>query len=203
MSSVCAATGLAQMPDVVECLESGGRVLDVGCGVGRVSTTIAKAFPKCRVVGLDPDEESIRHARRDANSAGLSKRVEFVASTTAVYKSDRQFDLITACDCVHDFAEPVRTLQEICSLLNPEGTLFMVEPRAADHLEDNVNPLGAVYYGFSLFHCMTQSLANGGHGLGTCMGPKKTEQLAREAGFSHFEKLDIRSQTNLFYAAKH
>lgn len=193
---------LAQMPDVVECLENGGLVLDVGCGVGRVSTTIAKAYPKCQAVGLDPDKESIRQARAAAESAGLSNRVEFVVGTTAAYKPDRQFDLITACDCVHDFAEPVRTLREIRSMLNPEGTLFMVEPRAADRLEDNVNPLGAVYYGFSLFHCMTQSLANGGQGLGTCMGPKKTEALAREAGFSHFEKLDIRSQTNLFYAAK-
>lgn len=193
---------LTKMPNVVECLENGGHVLDVGCGVGRVSMAIARAYPNCRVTGLDPDRESIDQAREIADADGLSDRVKFIADTTAGYRPDRQFDLITACDCVHDFAEPAKTLQEIRSLLKPDGTLFIVEPRAADDLEDNINPLGAIYYGFSLFHCMTQSLANGGPGLGTCMGPKKTEALVREAGFPHFEKLNIRSQTNLFYAVR-
>ncbi len=193
---------LAQMPDVVERLENGGRVLDVGCGVGRASTTIAKTFQNCLVVGLDPDKESIRQASSAANAAGLSERVEFVAGTTDEYEPTEAFDLITACDCVHDFAEPTKTLAEIRSMLKPEGTLFIVEPRAADRLEDNINPLGAVYYGFSIFHCMTQSLANGGPGLGTCMGPAAMEALVREAGFTRFDKLDIKSQTNLFYAAK-
>ena len=194
---------LTQMPRVVERLESGGTVLDVGCGVGRVSATIARAFPDCRVTGLDPDAESIRQARIEAESAGLDDRIDFVAETTASYRPDRPFDLITAADCVHDFAEPVKTLEEIRGLLAPGGTLFIVEPRAADRLEDNVNPLGAVYYGFSLFHCMTQSLAEGGAGLGTCMGPERTEALAREAGYGRFEQLGIKSQTNLFYAAGH
>lgn len=192
---------LPQMPNVVEKLESGGRVLDVGCGVGRVSATIAKAFPRSTVVGLDPDEESIRQAREAIQSQGFSKQVEFVATTTGQYEPDEAFDLITACDCVHDFAKPVQTLREMRSLLKPDGILFIVEPRAADRLEDNVNSLGAVYYGFSIFHCMTQSLANDGPGLGTCMGPAHTERLVREAGFGGFEKLGIKSQTNLFYAA--
>ncbi len=193
---------LAQMPDVVERLEAGGRVLDVGCGVGRVATTIAKAIPDAIVIGLDPDRESIRQAREAASAAGLGERVTFVANTTRDYEAEEPFDLITAFDCVHDFAEPVATLEEVRSLLSPEGTLFIVEPRAGDRLEENIHPLGAVYYGFSLFHCMTQSLANGGPGLGTCMGPAKTEALVRQAGFSRFERLGIRSQTHLFYAAK-
>ena len=193
---------LPQIPDVVEKLEAGGRVLDVGCGVGRVSATIAKAFPNSTVVGLDPDEESIRQARQAAQSAGLGPHVEFVATTTGQYEPAENFDLVTACDCVHDFAKPVQTLSEMRSLLKPDGTLFIVEPRAADQLQDNINSLGTVYYGFSIFHCMTQSLANGGPGLGTCMGPARTEELVREAGFSSFEKLGIKSQTNLFYAAQ-
>ncbi len=59
-----------------------------------------------------------------------------------------------------------------------------------------------MYYGFSVFHCMTQSLANGGPGLGTCMGPERTEALMKEAGFSSFETLDIRSPVLSFYAAR-
>jgi hypothetical protein len=77
-----------------------------------------------------------------------------------------------------------------------------VEPKAADRLDDNINALSTVYYGFSVFHCMTQSLAQGGPGLGTCMGPARTEKLLREAGFTHFEQLDIKNMTSLFYAAQ-
>jgi hypothetical protein len=77
-----------------------------------------------------------------------------------------------------------------------------MEPKAADRLADNVNPLGAVYYGFSLFHCMTQSLAQGGPGLGTCLGPERTMALLREGGFSDAVPLPIKSQTNLFYLAR-
>jgi 2-polyprenyl-3-methyl-5-hydroxy-6-metoxy-1,4-benzoquinol methylase len=193
---------LPQLPEVTSRLEAGGRVLDVGCGVGRVAKSIAKAFPNATVVGIDPDQESIRQARDAANAAGLAGNVTFIAGSTRNYRPEEPFDLVTAFDCVHDFAEPVKTLQEIRSLLRPDGTLFIVEPRAADRLEQNINPLGAVYYGFSLFHCMPQSLANGGPGLGTCMGPAKTAALVREAGFSTCEQLGIRSQTHLFYAAK-
>jgi len=192
---------LAKLPDVVERLQDGGRVLDVGCGVGRVGVAIAKAFPKCEVVGLDPDPESIRKARETAANAGMGDRIRFVANTTHDLDGDGGFDLITVCDCVHDFSAPQRTLGEIRNLLKPEGTLFIVEPKAADRLEDNMNPIAGMYYGFSLFHCMTQSLADGGPGLGTCMGPASMEKLLHEAGFAHIEKLDIRSQTNLFYAA--
>ncbi|MCP5088253.1 MAG: class I SAM-dependent methyltransferase [Rhodobacteraceae bacterium] len=193
---------LPQLPDVAERLEAGGRVLDVGCGVGRVAMTLATAFPSATVVGLDPDRESIRLAEKEAAAAGLSQRIDFIAETTRQYTPDQPFDLITAFDCVHDFAEPEATLQDIRSLLAADGTLFIVEPRAADRLEENVNALGAVYYGFSLFHCMTQSLANGGPGLGTCMGPAKTKELLGEAGFSSCEQLGIRSLTHLFYSAR-
>ena len=193
---------LSQMPEVTKRIESGGRVLDVGCGVGRTAASIAKAYPKAAVVALDPDEESIRQARIAATVGGVAAHIEFIVGTTRDYEPEAPFDLITAFDCVHDFAEPVRTLQEIRALLRSDGTLFIVEPRAADRLEENFHPLGTVYYGFSLFHCMPQSLASGGPGLGTCMGPAKTIALVREAGFAECHQLDIRSQTHLFYAAK-
>lgn len=193
---------LSKLPDVVEQLQAGGRVLDVGCGAGRVGVAIAKAFPKCEVLGLDPDPESIGKARANAASAGVGDRVHFEEKTSRDLDPAGGFDLITACDCVHDFAAPHRTLGEMRKLLKPEGTLFIVEPKAADRLEDNLNPIAAMFYGFSLFHCTTQSLAQGGPGLGTCMGPARMEKLLHEAGFGRFEKLDIRSQTNLFYAAK-
>jgi 2-polyprenyl-3-methyl-5-hydroxy-6-metoxy-1,4-benzoquinol methylase len=193
---------LSKLPDVVARLQRGGRVLDVGCGVGRVAVALAKAFPKCEVIGLDPDPESIKKARESAADAGVGDRVRFLANTTRDIDRGDGFDLITACDCVHDFSAPRQTLGEMRALLKPNGTLFLVEPKAADRLEDNINPITAMYFGFSLFHCMTQSLAQGGPGLGTCMGPTRMEKLLREAGFARFEKLDIKSQTNLFYAVR-
>jgi 2-polyprenyl-3-methyl-5-hydroxy-6-metoxy-1,4-benzoquinol methylase len=193
---------LKSLPEVVRRLEAGGRALDVGCGVGRVCLALAKAFPKAEVVGLDPDTESIRQATAAAKAAGVDRRIRFVAQTTGEFDGGGGFDLITAFDCIHDFAAPVATLAEMRALLDPGGVLFIAEPRAADRLEDNFNPIATMYYGFSLFHCMTQSLAQGGPGLGTCMGPARMKQLLHEAGFEHFEVLDIRSQVNQFYAAR-
>jgi 2-polyprenyl-3-methyl-5-hydroxy-6-metoxy-1,4-benzoquinol methylase len=193
---------LKTLPDVTARLQAGGRALDVGCGAGRVCVALAKNFPAATVVGLDPDKESIRHAETAAAAAGLAGRTSFIAATTGDLDPGDGFDLITACDCIHDFAAPERTLEQIHGLLKPQGTLFIIEPRAADRLEHNINPISTMFYGFSIFHCMTQSLARGGPGLGTCMGPARTESLLRAAGFQGFEQLDIKSPTNLFYAAR-
>ena len=192
---------LAAMPDVVARLSDGARVMDVGCGAGRVVLNMAEGFPASHIVGLDPDRSSIDAAITAAAEAGLEGRTSFVCDTTRNYRPDEGFDLVTACDCIHDFAEPEATLAEIHALLKPGGKFFIVEPKASDRLEENIHPLGAMYYGFSLFHCMTQSLANNGPGLGTCMGPGKTRQLVTEAGFRDFETLPIKSLTNSFYVA--
>jgi 2-polyprenyl-3-methyl-5-hydroxy-6-metoxy-1,4-benzoquinol methylase len=192
---------LGAVPGLVERLENGARILDVGCGVGRVCVALSRAYPNSEVTGLDPDTESIRQARAIAAQAGLEGGIDFVAQTTGELDAGQGFDLITLCDCLHDFAEPGNTLGEIRNLLKPGGVMFVVEPKAADRLEDNLNPVAAVYYGFSLLHCMTQSLAQGGPGLGTCLGPAATRALLADAQFEQIEQLDIKSQTHLFYSA--
>ena len=187
---------LKSLPDAAARLAAGGRALDVGCGSGAVCAALAKAFPKAEVIGIDPDAESIRRAR-----AGAPPNARFEVCETSNFKS-AGFDLVTLCDVLHDLAEPEKTLREIHGLLKPGGTLFIVEPKAADRLEDNRNPVAATFYGFSVFHCMTQSLARGGPGLGTCLGPAATEALLRRAGYTRFRRLDIKSLTNLFYCAQ-
>jgi ubiquinone/menaquinone biosynthesis C-methylase UbiE len=186
---------LKALPEVTERLAAGGRALDYGCGSGRVAIALKKAFPAADVHGYDVDAQSIARARDAAAQAG-------VAATFGAGRPRGEFDLVTICDCIHDLAAPMAALREIHALMKSGGTLFIVEPKAADRLEDNRNPVAAMFYGFSLFHCMTQSLARGGPGLGTCMGPAKTGELVREAGFADFRALDIKSMTNLFYAAK-
>ncbi len=187
---------MKSVPQAAERLRAGGRALDVGCGSGRVCIALARAFPRAEIIGIDPDAESIRRARAAAPG------INFQARTTSDIERSSGFDLVTLCDALHDLAQPVKTLEEIRALLTPDGTLFIVEPKAADRLEDNRNPVAATFYGFSLFHCMTQSLARGGPGLGTCLGPAATEALARRAGYTRFSRLDIKSLTNLFYAAQ-
>ena len=193
---------LQAVPEVVTRLDQGARVLDVGCGVGWVCLALANAYPNSEFLGIDVDAESIRKACAKADTAGVGDRVRFEVRRTGEFDASDGFDLITACDCIHDLAEPVATLRDIRGLLKPDGTLFVIEPKVADRLQDNINPTAAMFYGFSVFHCMTQSLSQGGPGLGTCMGPARTRALMREAGFSRFEPLEIKSQVNLFYAVQ-
>jgi 2-polyprenyl-3-methyl-5-hydroxy-6-metoxy-1,4-benzoquinol methylase len=142
------------------------RALDVGCGSGSVCGALAKAFPAAEIVGIDPDPESIRRAQQSFPA------VKFLQETTSGMNGGGGFDLITLCDVLHDLAAPLATLREIRALLKPDVVLFVVEPKAADRLEDNRNPVATTFYSFSLFHCMTQSLARSGrpgdvHGTGS------------------------------------
>ena len=103
---------------------------------------------------------------------------------------------------LHDLPAPLDVLRGLRARLAPGGVLLVIEPRVSDRLEENINPLAAMFYGFSTFHCMTQSLAHGGAGLGACLGPSRTKALFAEAGFGSAETLDIKSPTNLFYAVR-
>lgn len=192
---------LAQLPDTRARLEAGGAALDLGCGVGEAAMALSRAFPRAQILGIDPDERAIARARQAAEAQGLNG-LRFMTGTIESLPAEPRFDLVLLLDCLHDLAEPVATLRSIRERLAPGGVLFVMEPRAGDRLEDNANPLGVVYYGFSLFHCMTQSLAQGGPGLGTCCGPARTEALLRQAGFGTVEELSIKSFTNRFHAAR-
>ncbi|MSQ71166.1 MAG: SAM-dependent methyltransferase [Betaproteobacteria bacterium] len=194
---------MKSLPEVTARLQSGGSVLDFGCGAGAVVLSLARAFPQASVTGIDRSEESIRHAQAAADAASLGPRVRFLAQSLADFAPGEQFDFITACDCIHDLAAPLATLRQIRARLKPDGVFMVIEPKAADTVEGNSNAIGTMYYGFSVFHCMTQSLAQGGPGLGTCMGPEHIGALLREAGFARVEPLDIRSGVLSFYAVRH
>ena len=116
--------------------------------------------------------------------------------------SGNNFYLITLLDCIHDLVDPVGILKKLKTLLTDDGSLFIVEPKVEDNLEENINPIAGMYYGMSLFHCMTQSLASGGPGLGTCMGPSKMKELVSDSGFKSIEILKIKSPVSLFYRVK-
>jgi 2-polyprenyl-3-methyl-5-hydroxy-6-metoxy-1,4-benzoquinol methylase len=197
---------MKSLPEVVARLQAGGSVLDFGCGAGAVVLSLARAFPGATVTGIDRSRESIGQAQVALDTApdaeSLRPRVRFVAQSLAEFEPGKQFDFITACDCIHDLAAPVETLREIRARLKPDGVFMVIEPKAADTVEGNRNAIGTMYYGFSVFHCMTQSLAQGGPGLGTCMGPEHIRALLHEAGFGRVEPMDIRSQVLSFFAVR-
>ncbi len=192
---------LAQLPEVVARLQAGGRVLDVGCGHGHAAIALAKGFPASEIVGVDPDAASIAEARAAAAAAG-TPGIRFVHATLDGIPEQPGYDLITIFDSLHDLPDPVAVLQQVRARLAPDGVLFVIELKVADRLEENRTPIGTMFYGFSMFHCMTQSLAHDGAGLGACMGPAKTTALFTAAGFARVEQLSIKSPTNLFYAVR-
>ncbi len=192
---------LPALPDTVARLKAGGRALDVGCGTGIVPITLAKAFPDATIAGLDLDVRSIEIARGYAAEAGLAERVAFLQSPIEALPKAPSWDLISTFDVMHDLPDPLGAMQHIRAALSDGGTYLMVEPKTADDLEKNLaNPFARMFYGISCLHCVPQSLAKGGPGLGACWGEKRARALARQAGFTRFERLDIRAAGLAFFA---
>lgn len=188
---------LPAVPGLLEALESGITVADVGCGSGTVALLIAGAYPASRVHGFDVSPDSIDVAR--ARADGMSN-VEFQVSAVADIPPDPGFDLITTFDVVHDLADPHGDLVRIREALRPDGWYLMMEPDASSNLEDNLHDRGALLYGISALHCMTQSLASGGAGLGAAWGRERAEELVLAAGFSSFQPLEeISNRFSSFY----
>ena len=192
---------LPALPAVMARLQAGGRALDVGCGTGIVPLTLAKAFPTATVAGLDLDAPSIDIARGYARDAGLDGRVSFMAQRLEALSPEPGWDLISTFDVMHDLPDPVGAMQHIRAALADGGTYLMVEPKVGDDLESNLaNPFARMFYGISCLHCVPQSLAQGGPGLGACWGEKRARALAAQAGFTRFERLPIKTAGLAFYA---
>lgn len=193
-------TWLPAMPDVVQRLQEGGRSIDIGCGTGVVPVLIAQAFPRAIVEGLDFDAASIELAREKARAAGVGERVRFQARSATDWNDEGAFDLVTTFDCIHDMPDPAGVLARIRRALTPGGTYLMVEPKLSERLADNVgHPFARLFYGMSCLHCVPQSIAQGGPGLGACWGEGRARVMALAAGFTQFRALPIRSPSQAFY----
>ncbi len=180
---------LPALDGVVGKLEAGARVADVGCGHGASTILMAQAFPRSTFVGSDYHPESIRTARARAADAGVADRVRFdVASADAFDGSG--YDLVTMFDCLHDMGDPVGAARHVRAALADDGTWMVVEPMAGDHVEDNLNPVGRAYYGFSTLLCTPASLSQDvGLALGTQAGPARLRDVATAGGFTRFARV--------------
>jgi SAM-dependent methyltransferase len=168
-------------------LELGLRVADVGCGAGTAAILMAEAFPASTVTGFDVSPESLAVAR---GRSGARDNLTFGNYPVEGIPLEPPNDLVTAFDVIHDLVDPLAGLRRIRESLADDGKFLMMEPNLSTNLEDNINDRGALLYGISTMHCMTQSLAKGGAGLGAAWGRQMAEDHARRAGFSSFEPLE-------------
>lgn len=168
---------------VKEKLERGARVADVGCGHGASVILMAKAFPKSQFVGFDYHEPSIARAREIARDAGVADRVSFERALAKDYPGT--FDLVAFFDCLHDMGDPIGAAAHVKASLAADGTWMVVEPFGNDLVEDNLNPIGRLFYAASTMICVPGSLSQEvGLGLGTQAGETRLREVLAAGGFS-------------------
>ena len=177
---------LPALDGVVDKLTEGAEVADVGCGHGASTIVMANAFPKSSFLGTDYHAGSIETARQRAESAGVADRVRFEVQSASELP-EQGYDLVALFDALHDMGDPVGAARRIRRAIAEDGTLLLVEPAAGDHVEDNLNPVGRAFYGFSVLLCTPNSLSQDvGLALGTQAGPARTKDVCTAAGFSRF-----------------
>ncbi|MGP4090549.1 methyltransferase domain-containing protein [Streptomyces sp. KR55] len=197
--SVMVDDWLSTFPHVVEKLDRGIDVADVGCGAGRALIVLAQAFPRSRFTGFDNFPAQVERARQNAEKAGVADRVTF-ETLDVTQGLPGHYDLITTFDVIHDAAEPKQLLSAIRAAVKDDGDYLMLEINCRDRPEDNVGPVATMFYGFSMFYCMTTSLANGGAALGTCGMPEAVvRSMCAEAGFSDVARSTTDDPFNVLY----
>jgi 2-polyprenyl-3-methyl-5-hydroxy-6-metoxy-1,4-benzoquinol methylase len=165
-------------------LKSGGRVADVGCGLGTSTILMAQAYPKSSFMGFDYHPESIELAREAARKAGVSDRVKFEIAKAKDYPG-KDYDFVAFFDCLHDMGDPEGAARHVRETLSAQGTWMVVEPFANDKVEDNLNPIGRVFYSASTMLCTPASLSQEvALGLGAQAGEARLAKILKAAGFS-------------------
>jgi 2-polyprenyl-3-methyl-5-hydroxy-6-metoxy-1,4-benzoquinol methylase len=192
---------LPALDGAVDKLKQGAHVADVGCGHGASTILMAQAFPKSTFVGIDYHSSSIETARQRAAAAGVTNATFEVADATSF--SGGPYDVIAFFDCLHDMAAPGDAAKHARKMLKPDGHIMIVEPFADDRLENNLNPVGRVYYGASTMVCVPVSLAKNGPALGAQAGEGRLrETLMKDGGFSRVRRA-TETPFNMVLEARH
>ncbi|UGS36250.1 class I SAM-dependent methyltransferase [Capillimicrobium parvum] len=182
-------------------LRDGGRVADVGCGHGASTILMAQTYPDATVTGFDYHDGSIAVARERARAAGVADRVTFEVAPASTYPGGG-YDLVTTFDCLHDMGDPVGAARHVRSTLADGGTWMIVEPFANDRTEDNLNPIGRIYYAASTLLCTPASLSQEvGLALGAQAGETRLRDVVTAGGLTHFRRA-AETPFNLVFEAR-
>ncbi len=190
---------LPALDGTLEKLREGGKAADVGCGHGASTLLMAQALPKASFIGYDYHAPSIEVARQRAKDVGIDNAYFEVADATGY--TGHHFDLICFFDCLHDMGDPVGAARHALKALKSDGSCMLVEPFAGDRVEENLNPVGRVYYGASSQICVPVSLARHGPALGAQAGEARLRAVMEEAGFTRFRRA-TQTPFNLVFEAR-
>lgn len=178
---------LPALDGVVEKLEAGAHVADVGCGYGVSTMLMAEAYPNSTFIGFDLHEPSIAHARGHAKETGIPN-VQFEVAEAKDFNSG-PYDLVTFFDCLHDMGDPVGAISHVRTVLKKDGSVMLVEPFAHDKLEDNLNPVGRLFYSVSASVCTASALSQApGFALGAQAGEARLRDVLNEGGLSQVRR---------------
>ncbi|MEH6559580.1 MAG: class I SAM-dependent methyltransferase [Oceanicoccus sp.] len=181
-------------------LKTGARVADIGCGLGSSTILMAQSYPNSTIVGIDFHGPSIEEARAKADKAGLAN-IEF-HEVAAKDFDQKDFDFACIFDALHDMGDPIGAAAHIKNSLKSDGTFMVVEPMAADQLEDNLHLLGTIFYGFSTTVCVPTSRSQEvGLALGAQAGQKRISDVLIEAGFDSVRRA-TETPTNMVLEAR-
>jgi SAM-dependent methyltransferase len=179
---------LPALDGVVNQLQAGIEVADVGCGHGHSTFLMAQAFPQSRFRGFDAHPASIEEATRQAAAAGVDARARFDVARATDYPG-RSYGLICFFDALHDMGDPVAAARHAANALAPGGTVMLIEPFANDRVQDNLSPVGRIYYAASATLCCAHAIAEGGQlVLGAQAGEARLAEVFRKAGFTRFRR---------------
>jgi predicted O-methyltransferase YrrM len=193
--------GLAEVDAV---LRAGGRVADIGCGMGWSTIGMATGYPAARIDGFDVDQPSVEQARRNATETGVAARVRFSLADVGSLTAAGEYDLVTAFECVHDLPDPVAVLTAMRAMVRPGGTVLVVDERVAEGFTAPGDDVERLMYGYSLTCCLPDSMSTRPSvATGTVMRPATLDGYAREAGFDGVEVLPVAHDFFRFYRLVH
>jgi SAM-dependent methyltransferase len=182
------AEWIPALEGVQEKLERGAKVADVGCGHGASTVIMAGAFPNSEFFGFDYHEASIKRASEAAAEAGVGDRIKFQVSSAKEFPG-QDYDLVCVFDCLHDMGDPVGASAHVLQSLDADGTWMIVEPFAHDRVEENLNPVGRVFYGASTVICTPTSLSQEvGLALGAQAGEARLTEVLKRGGFTRVRR---------------
>jgi len=196
---------LPALDGLVDVMDRGARVADIGCGAGGAAIQMAERFPASSFAGYDISRFALERAAEKL-AASSARNVSFSDPRRDPLPQDESLDLVTAFDCVHDMTHPAEMMKAIRRSLKPSGRWLLVDIKALDTFEENVakNPMSSLMYGISVMSCMSSAMSvEGGAGLGTLGLPEsKARTMAIDAGFGSFRRLDIDHSVNAFYEVR-